>query len=210
MSAVHLRNEHRRALRKHALELLKHGHRNLDHATFAAAEEEEITGRLKEAIERFIESAPDSPAWVERYTIYDEEKPSHSGKLGSRRPRIDITIKRRWRLREAHPRFRFEAKRLRADNRVTPYFGKEGLGCFLRGVYPLTHPEAGMIGYVQHASAAIWQERLGKYAARKARALRIVERWQDYPCVLANTSTSAHEHPVFGRLSVVHVLLPFC
>ena len=119
------------------------------------SQEEDITGKLKESIESLFEVDADAPAWVDRYTVYDEEKPSGTPKLGKRRPRIDITIKRHWKLRESHPRFRFEAKRLKADKRITPYFGKEGIGCFLRGYYPLTHPEAGMIGYVQVARLRI-------------------------------------------------------
>src|SRR5882672_7645331 len=170
---VELRIEHRQALRGHAIELLRLGHARLDAASFAKSQEEDITGKLKEAIEAVIEVTADAPAWVDRYTVYDEEKPTGTPKLGKKRPRIDITIKRRWKLRETHPRFRFEAKRLKADKRISPYFGKEGIGCFLRGIYPLTHPDAGMIGYVQAGTLEEWQIRLGNYAARKSRRLRV-------------------------------------
>src|SRR6266478_7524541 len=124
---VKLRSEHRHALRGHAIELLKLGHAKLHPASFSGAQEEEITGKLKEAIENVIEAALDAPPWVERYTVYDEEKPSGTSKVGKKRPRIDITIKRRWKLRKAHPRFHFEAKRLKPDNRMSPYFGREGI-----------------------------------------------------------------------------------
>src|SRR5208283_1246945 len=109
----------------HAIQLLRLGHSSLDAVSFAESEEEDITGKLKEAIEGIIETSPNAPAWVDRYTVYDEEKPSGTPQLGKKRPRIDITIKRRWRLLEPHPRFRFEAKRLKADKRISPYFGKE-------------------------------------------------------------------------------------
>lgn len=209
---VELRTEHQRALRGHAVELLKRGHAKLDAASFSAAEEEDITGKLKEAIEAVIEVAPDAPAWMERYTVYDEEKPSGTTKLGKRRPRIDITVKRRWKLRELHPRFRFEAKRLKADRRISAYFGKEGIGCFLRGTYPLTHPEAGMIGYVQAGTLDEWQQRLGGYAKRNARRLRVVPSgdWKDYKCALSNSSITKHRHPSFHQLAIIHLLLRFC
>jgi len=209
---VELRSEHQQALQGHAVELLKLGHSKLDAASYSASEEEDITGKLKEAIEEIIEVAPDAPAWMERYTVYDEEKPSGTTKLGKRRPRIDITVKRRWKLREPHPRFRFEAKRLKADKRISAYFGKEGIGCFLRGTYPLTHPEAGMIGYVQAGTLDEWQQRLGGYAKRNARRLRVVAggEWRDYKCGLPNSSSTKHRHPSFRQLAIVHLLLGFC
>jgi hypothetical protein len=209
---VELRSEHRQALRGHAIKLLKLGHGNLHAASFVTSEEEDITGKLKESIEAIIEFAPNSPGWVDRYTVYDEEKPSGTPKLGKKRPRIDITIKRRWNLRKPHPRFRFEAKRLKADRRYSPYFGKEGIGCFLRGVYPLTHPEAAMIGYVQGGTLEEWQARLGKYAKQRARRLRIVAGgdWKDYKCALPNSSVTEHRHPAFPKVSILHFLLGFC
>jgi hypothetical protein len=209
---VELRIEHRQALCGHAIELLKLGHGKLDAASFAISQEEDITGKLKEAIENLIEVVPDAPAWVDRYTVYDEEKPSGTPKLGKKRPRIDITIKRRWKLRESHPRFRFEAKRLKADNRITPYFGKEGIGCFLRGFYPLTHPEAGMIGYVQAGTLAYWQQRLGNYANRNSGRLRVVPggEWKNYECALPCSSITKHKHPTYPEVSIVHLLLAFC
>jgi hypothetical protein len=209
---VELRIEHRQALRGHAVQLLKLGHSSLDVGSFSDSEEEDITGKLKEAIERIIETSVNAPAWVDHYTVYDEEKPSGTPRLGKRRPRIDITIKRRWKLRESHPRFRFEAKRLKADKRISPYFGKEGIGCFLRGVYPLTHPDAGMIGYVQAGTLREWQQRLGNYATRKAGRLRILAGgdWKDYKCLLPNSSITKHRHPVFPKVTIIHLLLGFC
>ncbi|HLX71665.1 MAG TPA: hypothetical protein VKV04_18795 [Verrucomicrobiae bacterium] len=211
-SEVELREEHRQALRGHAVRLLKMGHAKLAAAMFAGAQEEDITGKLKEAIEAVIEVSNDAPAWVERYTVYDEEKPTGTPKLGKKRPRIDITIKRRWKLRESHPRFRFEAKRLKADKRIGPYFGKEGIGCFLRGVYPLTHGEAGMIGYVQAGTLEEWKEHLGRYAIKRAKRLRILPGgdWKDYHCCLPHSSFSQHKHPDFPTLNVIHLLLSFC
>ena len=209
---IKLRDEHRRALQGHAIQLLKMGHATLSASSFATSEEEDITGKLKEAIEQIIEKAPDAPAWVGRYTVYDEEKPTGTPKLGKKRPRIDITIKRHWKIRETHPRFRFEAKRLKADKRHTAYFGKEGIGCFLRGIYPLTHPQAAMIGYVQAGTLPEWQQRLGKYALKNARRLRVVKDggWRDYDCPLSSSSISEHKHPQFAKLVVIHLLLKFC
>jgi hypothetical protein len=144
--------------------------------------------------------------------VYDEEKPSGTPKLGKKRPRIDITIKRHWKLRESHPRFRFEAKRLKADNRISPYFGKEGIGCFLRGYYPLTHPEAGMIGYVQAGTLADWQQRLGNYVNKKSGRLRMVKggEWKNFKCALPYSSVTEHKHPAFPKVTIIHLLLPFC
>jgi hypothetical protein len=209
---VELRIEHQLALRGHAIELLKLGHGKLNAASFATSQEEDITGKLKESIENLIEVDSNAPAWVDHYTVYDEEKPSGTPTLGKRRPRIDITIKRNWKLRESHPRFRFEAKRLKADKRITPYFGKDGIGCFLRGFYPLTHPEAAMIGYVQAGSLADWQQRLANYAKNNSKRLRVAHGgdWMNYECALPYSSVSKHRHPLYHTVSIFHLLLSFC
>ena len=208
---VKLQTEHRQALQRHAIELLKMGHATLDSASFFTAQEEDITGKLKEAIEEIIEVAQDAPSWVERYTVYDEEKPGGTPESGKKRPRIDITIKRSWKLRETHPRFRFEAKRLKADKKLSAYFGKEGIGCFLRGKYPLTHPEAAMIGYVQAGTLDEWQKRLGNYATKNAHRLQVVSggNWKDYDCVLPYSSITEHRHPDYQCLQMIHLLLRF-
>ncbi|HAN91584.1 MAG TPA: hypothetical protein DCQ33_05830 [Nitrospira sp.] len=207
-----IRHRYQAELRLHAIELLRLGHARLDTASFVSSEEEDITGRLKEEIEQVIEIAPDSPSWVVHYTVYDEEKPSGTGILGKSRPRIDITIKRSWKRREEHPRFRFEAKRLKADNRISAYFGKEGIGCFLRGTYPLSHGEAAMIGYVQAGSLSEWQDRLGAYVSRKPARLRAIKgrTWADYPCRLPHSSVSEHRSKDWPRLVLIHLLLRFC
>jgi hypothetical protein len=209
---VDLRRVHWEALRDHAIELLKMGYGALNAVAFVNAEEEEITGKLKEAIEHIIEAAPNAPRWVEHYAILEEERPSGSRKTGKRRPRIDITIKRHWKIREAHPRFRFEAKRLRADKRVTAYFGKEGLGCFLSNKYPLTHPEAAMVGYVQAGTLAEWQTRLRRYADTNKTSLVILKNgeWKEFSCALSCSAVTEHQHPIFPRISVIHLLLAFC
>ena len=208
---VELRSEHRQALRGHAIELLKLGHGKLNAASFCKSEEEDITGKLKEAIEHVIEVASDAPAWADHYTVYDEEKPSGTPKLGKKRPRIDISIKRKWKFRESHPRFRFEAKRLKSDKRITAYFGKEGIGCFLRGIYPLTHPEASMIGYVQAGTLTDWQQRLANYADKNGKRLRVIEggEWRSYECALPFSSISEHKHTLYPKVSVIHLLLAF-
>jgi hypothetical protein len=208
-SAQDIRQRHRAELRLHAIELLRQGHSKLDPAALANAEEEHITGWLKERIEAFIETDADAPNWVEHYTVYDEEKPSGTTKSGKDRPRIDITIKRSWKRREEHPRFRFEAKRLKADGRIGAYFGKEGIGCFLRGTYPLTHPEAAMIGYVQSGAVQAWHDKLGAYAKKNARRLRTnkAKAWSSYETTLPESAISEHRTANWNQLQIVHLLL---
>jgi hypothetical protein len=98
------------------------------------------------------------------------------------------------------------------DKRISAYFGREGIGYFLRGTYPLTHPEAGMIGYVQAGTLEEWQQRLGGYAKKNARRLRIVPGgdWKEYKCALPNSSITKHRHPSLHELAIVHLLLGFC
>jgi hypothetical protein len=136
--------------------MIAEGYARMDKASFAAEEEPAITGELVRQMRRFLESTEAVPGWVCHYSIHDDPPLSVEGRRGKARPRVDIEFERV--AIGARPRLRFEAKRLRSDagHTVQRYLGTDGLGCFLSGKYPLTHGEAGMLGYVQSEDEGTW------------------------------------------------------
>ena len=147
-------------LRRHAHQLLARGYLRLNAAEFGSSKEPDITGRLCQAVDEFM-AATDAPSWVTRYALRDDPKLNVRGLEGESRPRIDIEIERVQRGRR--PLFRFEAKRLGPKHSLTSskgYLGSEGIGAFLSNYYELTHPEAGMLGYIQSDNIAHWHQKL--------------------------------------------------
>ena len=119
--------------------------------------EEEITGLIVEAIEIRLDSLS-TPKKYDRYSI-DEEKPiAVEGRKGKNRRRLDLVVVRHLRPR---PKYIFEAKRLRKNGySIGKYVGKEGLQCFIQGVYASQYPEAAMIGYIQSDNESYWKTKL--------------------------------------------------
>jgi hypothetical protein len=202
-----------RALRRHACELLVMGYARLKPFNFADCPDETIiNGRLCDAMDEVMRD-PRSPDWVERYALKDDNPLNVPGRYGKGRPRIDIEIER---VKRPRPRFRFEAKRLQAGTKHTAsvYLGEAGLGAFLSGEYPLTHPEAGMIGYVQSDTEDIWASRISNALAATGNKFRVSPGGEWAKENLANnfrhTYRTQHEREGNGpRLTVYHVLLRF-
>ena len=150
-----LREIYQGKLRKHAHTLIDMGYRKLNRQDYAASQEEDITGELVKSIRQVLE-CDSPPPWGIYYAVHDDPPLNVSGKQGKHRPRVDIEFERTH--PGPRPRFRLEAKRLRKGQDVSSYLGPDGLGCFTSGKYPLTHPEAGMIGYIQSDDESTWVE----------------------------------------------------
>lgn len=189
------------------------GYAKLNHSEFAECNDETIiNGKLCEAMDEVMRD-PRSPGWVERYALKDDNPQNVDGREGKGRPRIDIEIER---VKRPRPRFRFEAKRLKARTRHTAsvYLGEDGMGAFLSGEYPLTHPEAGMIGYVQSDTEDVWATRIGQALAAAGKKFRVRSggEWgrEKLAKNLSHTYRTVHT-PKDARpdLTVYHVLLRF-
>jgi hypothetical protein len=87
------------------------------------------------------------------------------------------------------PRLRFEAKRLRRNRDVVQYLGEDGLGCFTSGKYPLTLPEAGMLGYVQNSNETTWAAKIAMALTRTPDAYHISAP-RPWPLALLSVSPS--------------------
>ena len=200
-------------LRIHALLLIAEGYARMNKAAFADEQEPAITGELVREMQAYLESAIGTPAWVCYYSIHDDPPLSVSGKLGKFRPRVDIEFERV--AKGPRPRLRFEAKRLNSTtgHTVAGYLGKEGLGCFLSGRYPMTHSEAGMLGYVQSDDEGTWAKRIETMLRRKEgkRAIMDPPFARKYLCPsLLHYYVSQHRD-LYGNAPVIihHILLSF-
>ena len=207
-----LRSIYQISLRTHAHELIAMGYQELQAEDFANSQEPEITGELVRAM-REIQEQASAPDWVVYYTIHDDPPLNGPGKRGNKRPRVDIEFERV--KRGIRPRLRFEAKRLGRNYGVRQYLGKEGLGCFISGRYPLTHPEAGMLGYVQSHSEAAWAARIEATLSQAPAMYSVAdnELWEQHHITLRllYTYRSKHHCPALGEdIHVFHTLLCFC
>lgn len=198
------------AMRTHALRLIAEGYARMDKALFADEQEPSITGALVDRMRVFLEEVADAPSWCAFYSIHDDPPLNVAQKLGKSRPRVDIEFERVGSGKR--PRLRFEAKRLNSatGHTVAGYLGENGLGCFLTGKYPMTHAEAGMLGYVQSDKENAWAEKIAK-ALRQGRNVYSVE---DPPfCALESdlphVYASHHNTANVPHTTLYHVLLRF-
>ena len=210
--ARRLPNVYQRSLRTHAHELIAMGYQELQATHFASSQEPEITGELVRAMREILErmSAPD---WTVYYTIHDDPPLNVPGQRGKKRPRVDIEFERV--IRGLRPCLRFEAKRLGKNHGTRRYLGEDGLGCFTSGKYPLTHPEAGMLGYVQSQNEAAWAAKIEATLRQAPDAYRIAdnELWEQHHITphLVYTYRSKHHGPDLREdIHIFHTLLRFC
>jgi hypothetical protein len=186
----------------------------LDTRSLKTAEETHITGELVRFARMLIESDAAEP-WMEHMEVLDDPPQALAGRYGKTRPRIDIEFVRTG--RGMRPRFHIEAKRLYRSDSVNEYFGSSGLQMFLHGEYAGTWPSAGMLGYVQSETRAVWLRRLASGFAARRVELRACPGFPDWAPAgwedvgLDSVQTSHHERPLqgLGRLQIFHLLLEF-
>lgn len=150
-------DEYWSAYRQHVHTLLVWGYTDSRPRVQAKHDEPAITGFIAEAIQNRLD-AIDSPSWCDQIGIKDDPPIPGGGRTGRKRWRPDLifeSVERRPR-----PKYHFEAKRLRNQQSINDYLGKDGLGCFLSGRYAHESDEAGMLGYIQCDNISTWVERL--------------------------------------------------
>ncbi|MCB1032820.1 MAG: hypothetical protein KDD47_03185 [Acidobacteria bacterium] len=185
----------------------------MDKRAFAEKQEPVITGELVREMRGYLESGPDAPDWATHYSIHDDPPLNAGGRQGKSRFRVDIEFERVG--TGPRPRLQFEAKRLNSstNHTVAGYLGVDGLGCFLSGRYPLTHGEAGMLGYVQSETEESWAEQIGARLDAEAEAFGTVP-----PSLAAKRIATGLDHTWISQhrrgleldlMLVHHVLLRF-
>ena len=198
----------RTSLRRHAHQLVAAGYALLTPSAYATWKEPDITGELCRAIAEYMASDA-APRWITQYALRDDPKLNVAGKLGESRPRIDIELERV--QRGQRPLFRFEAKRMGPNHPVSKYLGSEGLGAFLSNYYPLTHPEAGMLAYIQEKDLRHWTSSL-KVAMSSNPELRLKTPGMVKEILAQglNTWRTEHHRSSGDTLMIWHTLLLFC
>jgi hypothetical protein len=106
---------------------------------------------------------------------------------------------------------RFAFKPLAKRRSIKEYFGDNGLGMFVAGIYAAGESSAGMVGYVQTENSPAWLGRLARGFARRSSQLRVCETFrsaQDYQDIGA-VRMSGHDRTTLGRIDIYHLLLEF-
>jgi hypothetical protein len=152
-------------------ELVALGHARLASSDLVALEETDITGKLCDAMNGVLD-AEDAPEWSTILTVVDDQPESVRERTGKRRPRTDVCV-RCINPRPEH-RFRFEAKRLNNTAALAAYLGNDGMLALLHGHYGELLC-AGMIGYAQTETVAIWSERIQQALRAAPRKYDVVE-----------------------------------
>jgi hypothetical protein len=192
-------------------QLLKFGYERLDRSRYRAAQEEEISGDLADAMELVMDDAS-SPQWVDSFHIHNERPVADPRRKGKRRRRVDIRIDSA--IRRPRTRFAFEAKRLGDGHGVPEYLGKKGLGRFLRGEYARSDDMAGMLGYVQSGAAGEWAASIGRVFSESPEDYCVVQdsKWRQAFLVdgMDHTYCSDHRRQTVGTpIAIYHTLLDF-
>ena len=196
-------------LRIHAHKLISFGYKGMDRALYSDWEEPSLTGELVRSIREFMES-DDAPDWADYYSLADDPPLDAPDRFGKSRPRVDIEFEKTG-VRGRRPRLRFEAKRLgkTKGHTISAYLGAEGMGCFISGKYPLTHNEAGMLGYIQSGQEKDWSEKIRKALKEKGDKYRVSSPPYNHQeiCDLEHTYISYHQLKSGGPVITIHHLL---
>ena len=200
------------SFRQHAHELLAWGYEDVKASIGQEHEEEEITGFVKEAIEKRLLDR-DCPRWCEHYAVHEEEPVQWNKLTGKRRKKTDITFEL---TTYPRPRYIFEAKRLRSNksSRESYYF-KEGLKRFLQGQYASKYLEAGMISYVQCDTSDMWVERLKAHLYKDAKEkcmlhLKSNVRNEQVVSAFPEEWVSEHRREAGNDIAIYHISFNCC
>ena len=201
-------------LRDHAHELIWMGYKRMKpQAKYATIDEPEITGELVQAMHEAMQDDK-APDWTVLYELPKDDPPLNAqGLRGKHRSRVDIEFVRV--CKGVRPRLRFEAKRLGPKHKASKYLGKKGMGCFISGQYPVTHGEAGMLGYVQSHNEQFWANEIKTELANKKKKRYAVRRegpWKQVSILtcLQHPYSSRHDRKSLPPVTILHVLLQFC
>jgi len=192
-------------------ELVWHGYAKLEARKLRNSQEEDITGELVRAIERFLDDTT-APHWTRLFSVHEEPRIHDPKRKGKRRLRLDIRIDSAQELPRS--RMRFEAKRLGPRHGVSVYLGPDGIHCFLDGRYAREDWCGGMLGYVQEGKTDEWASAIERAMQADSAKLRIRRSggWRSVRVAaeLRSTYLSAHDRPSVGHpIEIFHTLLLF-
>lgn len=194
--------------RRDAHQLLAWGYQDVLPQINCNLTEEEITGIIVEAIEKRLDD-PSTPEKFDRYSI-DEEKPiSVEGRKGKKRRRLDLVVVSGH--SRPRPKYIFEAKRLRKNGYpISEYVGKDGLQCYIKGIYASQYPEAAMVGYIQSDAAIYWENKLKRrfnHDPNNDLCIKQILQKTQVITSLPDAWVSEHERVVSASITVYHIFL---
>ncbi|MBE9070218.1 hypothetical protein IQ260_26610 [Leptolyngbya cf. ectocarpi LEGE 11479] len=196
--------------RRDAHQLLAWGHQEALPQIHCNLTEEEITGLIVEEMREKLKDPTIPERFYDRYSVGEEKPLAVEGRTGKRRRKLDIVVESNL-PRESRPEYVFEAKRLRKNGYpIGKYTGKDGVQCFVKGVYASQYPEAAMVGYVQSDVTSYWVSELkrnfGKDTNNYLRITKLLQKVQVLSPV-PDTWVSEHERITEGSIAVYHIFL---
>jgi hypothetical protein len=199
---------YRQAFIRNCFNLILLGYGTLRSINLQSSEETDITGEIVRCVREALEDKKAEP-WMLDLEVIDDPPQNVAGKLGKRRPRIDIEFVRV--TRGPRPRFHIEAKRLYRSGLVAEYLGNEGLGMFVAGTYAARESSAGMLGYVQCDDCQAWLEYLGRGISRRSKQLELCApfRMVSEFAHVGPVHSSGHMRKLTGRIDIYHLMLAF-
>ena len=176
-----------------------------------AAEENDITACIVEGIAVY-RNDPNSPPWVDNYSVHFQRPHSPQGATGKRRRKLDVFFEGN--RREQNNTLCFEAKRLYPAQTPGGYFGIQGMQRFLSEVYPTnSEKEAVMLGYVQFHNIPHWLQWLKTHFNDYRSDLHVPANsdWEEFPMISQLPHSFRTQHiPYPDKHTVLfHVLLSF-
>lgn len=194
--------------RRDAHQLLAWGYQDALPEIHCNLMEEAITGLIVESIEKRLD-APSTPEKFDRYSIDEEKLIAVEGRTGKNRRRLDLVVVSGH--SRPRPKYIFEAKRLRKNGYpIGKYVGRDGLQCFVKGVYAAQYPEAAMIAYIQSDVASYWESELNRCFDGDSNNVLCTTKLLQRVQVLTSTPdmwVSEHERGVGNSIAVYHIFL---
>jgi hypothetical protein len=194
--------------RRDAHQLLAWGHQEALPQIHCNLTEEEITGLIIEAMREKLKDPTIPERFYDRYSVGEEKPLAVEGRTGKRRRKLDIVVESNL-PREIRPEYIFEAKRLRKNGYpIGKYVGKDGLQCFVKGVYASQYPEAAMVGYVQSDAASYWESELKRsFDEDIHKDLCIIQLLQKVKVLssIPDVWVSEHERVTGSSIAIYHI-----
>ena len=199
----------------HVHRLVEHGHRALGGVDYSQTDEVTISGDICEKIEELLDSR--NEPWMPFYDVHNEKpvqqtdiEKENRRREGKSRPIIDIEIV----SSEPTPRLRFsfEAKRLRDSSSVSAYVGREGMGCFVGGLYASRDEAAGMLGFVQSRTIVEWMENIERKIKSRRKPLGLSPRgsvWRSSGFTISGNEGKRSLHKRVGNLPALEIFHSF-
>lgn len=195
--------------RRDAHQLLSWGHQEALPQIHCDLAEEEITGLIVEGMRAKLKDPTIPERFYDRYSVGEEKPLGVEGRTGKRRRKLDIVVESNL-PREIRPEYIFEAKRLRKNGYpIGKYIGKDGLQCFVKGVYASQYPEAAMVGYVQSDATSYWESELKRSFNGEPNSVRIIQFLKKAQVLssIPDVWVSEHERITGSAIAVYHIFL---